>query len=159
MSFSFKCPHCNSILDAEKEWIGLNIECPVCKNTLNVPEPVKLRIHTNDGQGKIVEVKSNNNAEPNNNDNRDELEKKVNKYYTSKVIIGFLKFVVGFFALLFLIGLFLHPSGQFFVIAVILSIIFIILCQEYRDYCDIISNFEGQIQAYDSIKETRRNKR
>ena len=29
--FITKCPHCNSDLQAQEEWIGMTVECPVCK--------------------------------------------------------------------------------------------------------------------------------
>lgn len=30
MSFYFQCPHCNTTLEAEEDWIGMTSTCPVC---------------------------------------------------------------------------------------------------------------------------------
>ena len=34
--FTTKCPHCNTELVAEKDWIGMEVECPSCKQTFTV---------------------------------------------------------------------------------------------------------------------------
>ena len=37
---TIKCPHCNAELQVQKEWISMEIECPVCKNSFTIPTPV-----------------------------------------------------------------------------------------------------------------------
>ena len=37
---TIKCPHCNAELQVQKEWNGMEIECPVCKNSFTIPTPV-----------------------------------------------------------------------------------------------------------------------
>ena len=34
--FITKCPHCNAELQAQDEWIGMEVECPQCKKTFTV---------------------------------------------------------------------------------------------------------------------------
>lgn len=36
------CPHCNSLLDAEEETAGINVECPICHNMFVVPFVAKV---------------------------------------------------------------------------------------------------------------------
>jgi len=35
-TFTFNCPHCNSELEAQNEWAGLQMECPSCNQTITV---------------------------------------------------------------------------------------------------------------------------
>ena len=39
MAFKSNCPHCQTQLDLEREWIGMEVECPECQNSFTVPEP------------------------------------------------------------------------------------------------------------------------
>ena len=32
-----RCPHCNVELQAQKEWIGMEVECPLCKQKIIIP--------------------------------------------------------------------------------------------------------------------------
>ena len=34
--FEMKCPHCGAELTVQEEWIGMEVECPQCKNTFSV---------------------------------------------------------------------------------------------------------------------------
>ena len=38
------CPHCNSALQVQSEWIGQKVECPICHNAFVIPPPVLDRI-------------------------------------------------------------------------------------------------------------------
>ena len=29
--FEIQCPHCGTTLTVQEEWIGMNVECPLCK--------------------------------------------------------------------------------------------------------------------------------
>ena len=31
--FITKCPHCETVLQAQEEWIGMAVECPQCQKT------------------------------------------------------------------------------------------------------------------------------
>lgn len=35
-NFTFTCPKCNQQLEAEEEWIGMQTECPCCKQTVTI---------------------------------------------------------------------------------------------------------------------------
>lgn len=37
--FLFTCPQCNQQLEAEEEWIGMQTECPYCKQTITIEKP------------------------------------------------------------------------------------------------------------------------
>ena len=39
MAFKSNCPHCQTQLDLEREWIGMEVDCPECQNSFTVPEP------------------------------------------------------------------------------------------------------------------------
>lgn len=46
MSFKFKCKHCDQSLEAEDEWLGMELDCPNCSQTITVkkasgPPPLK----------------------------------------------------------------------------------------------------------------------
>lgn len=34
--FTTKCPHCNTELVAEEDWIGMEVECPSCQQSFTV---------------------------------------------------------------------------------------------------------------------------
>ncbi len=34
MKFRMKCPHCNSLMEAEEEWIGQTTQCPLCSTEI-----------------------------------------------------------------------------------------------------------------------------
>ena len=36
-SFTFSCPHCGQHLEAEPDWVGMEVECPTCGKALAVP--------------------------------------------------------------------------------------------------------------------------
>ena len=36
--FITKCPHCNAELQAQDEWIGMEVECPECQKTFIIPK-------------------------------------------------------------------------------------------------------------------------
>ena len=36
--FITKCPHCNTELQAQEEWIGMTVECPECQKTFIIPK-------------------------------------------------------------------------------------------------------------------------
>ena len=36
--FETKCPHCQSALNVQDEWIGMEVECPLCKQNFTIPE-------------------------------------------------------------------------------------------------------------------------
>ena len=40
MSFSFKCSHCNSDIQAEEAWAGKQTTCPVCGQMITIPSPI-----------------------------------------------------------------------------------------------------------------------
>jgi DNA-directed RNA polymerase subunit RPC12/RpoP len=40
--FKFKCPHCQQSLEAATDMSGSDVQCPVCGNTIVIPEPVKV---------------------------------------------------------------------------------------------------------------------
>lgn len=33
------CPHCNQLLTIEADWIGMELECPICKKNFTIPAP------------------------------------------------------------------------------------------------------------------------
>ena len=37
--FITKCPHCNSELQVQDEWIGMEVECPICHNKFVIANP------------------------------------------------------------------------------------------------------------------------
>ena len=37
--FITKCPHCSTDLQAQEEWIGMEVECPICHNTFVIANP------------------------------------------------------------------------------------------------------------------------
>ena len=37
--FITKCPHCNNDLQVQDEWIGMEVECPICHNTFVIANP------------------------------------------------------------------------------------------------------------------------
>lgn len=37
--FNTNCPHCNAELQVQEEWIGMEVECPQCKKTLQITAP------------------------------------------------------------------------------------------------------------------------
>ena len=39
-SFNQSCPHCQSELAMDSNWIGMTVECPVCHNNVTVSAPV-----------------------------------------------------------------------------------------------------------------------
>ena len=41
MSFIFKCPYCNQILEAKDEWIGQQTDCPACGKTITIQKSGK----------------------------------------------------------------------------------------------------------------------
>lgn len=36
--FNINCPHCSQQLEAEEQWIGMSLQCPVCKNNVTVSQ-------------------------------------------------------------------------------------------------------------------------
>ena len=48
-SFKFSCPHCGKHVEAEEEWVGMEVECPHCQNTIHIPQ--KFSIEGADVQG------------------------------------------------------------------------------------------------------------
>ena len=38
--FKFRCPNCNRKLAAESSMIGMEVECPACGITLQIPAPI-----------------------------------------------------------------------------------------------------------------------
>lgn len=41
MSFHFRCPNCNTKLEAEDDWQGMENQCPSCQQNLQIPSAVK----------------------------------------------------------------------------------------------------------------------
>ena len=41
--FETKCPHCNAELQAQDEWIGMELECPMCKNKFCLSSPTAVQ--------------------------------------------------------------------------------------------------------------------
>ena len=41
--FITKCPHCNSDLQAQEEWIGMTVECPQCQKTFTITSNVSIK--------------------------------------------------------------------------------------------------------------------
>ena len=39
MKFQMRCPHCNSVMEAEEEWIGQSAQCPVCNTEIVIQKP------------------------------------------------------------------------------------------------------------------------
>ena len=39
LPFEFPCPTCNSSIEAERGWAGMHCPCPICKLTIQIPEP------------------------------------------------------------------------------------------------------------------------
>ncbi len=39
MTLQLKCPRCNESLEAEEEWMGIEIQCPYCYGNVNVENP------------------------------------------------------------------------------------------------------------------------
>ncbi len=39
MSFSFKCNHCDALIQAEESWAGGQTTCPVCGQSVIIPQP------------------------------------------------------------------------------------------------------------------------
>ena len=41
-----KCPHCNAELDAQEDWVGMEVECPACQKSFTVEKniPAKLEL-------------------------------------------------------------------------------------------------------------------
>ena len=37
MPFYFRCPHCNTELEAEYDWAGMETSCPNCSQTITIP--------------------------------------------------------------------------------------------------------------------------
>ena len=37
--FTFECPECKTVLEAEKEWINTQTECPECGKGIIIPNP------------------------------------------------------------------------------------------------------------------------
>ena len=35
-AFEMKCPHCSTAAEVQSEWIGMEVECPLCKKTFTV---------------------------------------------------------------------------------------------------------------------------
>ena len=44
--FETKCPHCNAELDAQEDWVGMEVECPACQKSFTVEKniPAKLEL-------------------------------------------------------------------------------------------------------------------
>ena len=38
-TFKFACPHCGQHLEAEPDWVGMEVECPTCGKVITVPHP------------------------------------------------------------------------------------------------------------------------
>ena len=38
-NFKFACPHCGQHLEAESDWVGMEVECPRCGKAITVPKP------------------------------------------------------------------------------------------------------------------------
>lgn len=38
-TFKFACPHCGQHLEAEPDWVGMEVECPTCGKAITVPHP------------------------------------------------------------------------------------------------------------------------
>ena len=38
-TFKFACPHCGQHLEAEPDWVGMEVECPSCGKAIIVPQP------------------------------------------------------------------------------------------------------------------------
>ena len=45
--FNTKCPHCSAELQAQEEWIGMEVECPDCKKTFTVAMHQEMNLHQN----------------------------------------------------------------------------------------------------------------
>ena len=54
--FETKCPHCQSILSVQDDWIGMEVECPTCKQTFTVPENVTKDQDVSDPQNTQAET-------------------------------------------------------------------------------------------------------
>ena len=62
MSFKFKCPYCQTKLEAEDEWANMQLECPNCKNSVVAkPDSEKINIPL----GKPVNKQPGNTGFPN----------------------------------------------------------------------------------------------
>ena len=41
MAFNIQCPHCNTQLEIQEQWIGMECECPQCRQKFVVPPPAE----------------------------------------------------------------------------------------------------------------------
>ena len=39
MSFNIRCPYCNTVLEVDEQWVGMECECPQCRQKFVVPAP------------------------------------------------------------------------------------------------------------------------
>ena len=43
-TFVFNCPQCSQKLEAEEEWIGMQTECPFCKQSIIIEKPSEMPV-------------------------------------------------------------------------------------------------------------------
>ena len=107
--FNTTCPHCETVLQAQEEWIGMTVECPQCQKTFTITSNVSIKQFVSnqskflknklktyiDGIKETVSqeetdanTKVQNNSD-NNNVNRDKLSLYVNAMGTATILFVF----------------------------------------------------------------------
>ena len=46
-AFNTKCPHCNAELQVQEEWIGMEVECPMCKDKFVIDRSSENKLQDN----------------------------------------------------------------------------------------------------------------